>query len=292
MSRLSSVAGLAILTVVNLPVTATAENLRSECFVEPTAVFSECGSSCSLVEECRQPELECKFDIPGWVPEMHGTTTVRGRTANVNVSTREIFESISDFNFIFSGQLEVSYKKWGFLANGYYYNLGVDRSVLPRIDLTAGFAQAIVDFAAIYNVSEDIGLTDWNQSMEADVLLGGRYNLLDTNEITITGPRGRSVTAAGSRQWVDPIIGGRFRAPVTDDFWLTFRGDVGGFGIGSCSQLTYNIEALGRFQCSEHCQLSLGYRLLDIDQEQGSGNNRFAYDMQLRGPIVQLGFQF
>ena len=280
-----------VLSIISRTEVVTAGDLEFTPLM-PNCADTGCSNGCSLVEPCRESKLECKFDIPGWIPEMHGTTTVRGRTADVNVSTREIFESISDFDFIFSGQLEVSYERWGFLANGFYYNLGVDEKILPRIDLTAGFSQAIVDFAATYDVSEDLGLTDWNSAWEADVLLGGRYNLLDAEEITVTGPRGRRVTASGSEHWIDPIIGGRFQAPVTEDVCLKFRGDVGGFGIGSSSQLTWNIEALGEFQCSKHCRLSLGYRLLDIDQEQGSGNDRFAYDMQLRGPIAQLGFNY
>jgi hypothetical protein len=272
------------------------QDLLSECTATPLA-GEACGSGCGLGTACDQtepPQLHWRFDVPAWIPEMHGTTTVRGRTAPVNVSTREVFQSVDDLDFIFAARLEVDYERWGFLADGLYYNLGVDQDVLQRINLSAGFEQAIVDFAATYDIAEVLGLAEAGEEnpWEFELLAGGRYNLLAVDQITITGPRGNSITRSGERDWVDPIVGGLIRAPLTEDFLLSIRGDVGGFGIGSASQFTWNVEALGEFRCSEHCRLMLGYRLLDIDQEQGRGDDRFEYDMQLRGPIARIGFEY
>ena len=161
-----------------------------------------------------------------------------------------------------------------------------------RIDLSVGFAQAIVDFGVTYDIAENLNLPSGPNPWEAEFLVGGRYNLLEADRITITGPRGRSITRSGERDWVDPIIGGIIRAPLNPDLAMSFRGDVGGFGIGSASEFTWNIEALAEYKCSEYCRLMLGYRLLDIDQEQGGGDDRFEYDVQIRGPIARIGFEY
>jgi hypothetical protein len=280
---------LTLAALGGLSVRGQAQELDSDCFLSPSRQFSECGSGCWVRDNCGEPQLQWKFDIPAWLPEMHGDVTVRGRSAPVNVTTPDVFKLVDDIDMAAAGRLEVDYDRWGAFADGIYYNLGINEQVSERINVGFGFEQAIVDFAATYDIAPDVGLPNpW----EAELLIGGRYNLLEVDRITVTGPRGNSVTASGKRDWVDPIIGGRMRAPVRPDLDLSFRGDVGGFGIGSASQFTWNIEALAEFKCSESCRLSLGYRLLDIDQRQGSGNDRFVYDMQIRGPIARIGFEY
>jgi hypothetical protein len=38
--------------------------------------------------------------------------------------------------------------------------------------------------------------------------------------------------------------------------------------------------------------LMVAYRLLDIDFEEGSGRDRFEFDIQMRGPIMALVLTF
>lgn len=281
------------LFVVSIGMFALVPQSHAQSLYEPCQ-----NSACALdhtpcVYECQKPELTFKFGVPLWLPEQHGTVTVRGQSAPVHITTRDDFKLLSsDIDMLFAGRLDVKYGSWGAFADGIYYNVAVSENILPRINLTSGFSQAIVDFAVTYDINSLINGSAITQDWEALVLLGGRYNLLDVNQITLTGSRGRSVTRSGERDWVDPIIGGQVRAPLTEDLWLSFRGDVGGFGIGSASHFTWNIEALAEFQCSDCFQLMMGYRLLDIDQRQGSGNNRFVYDMQIKGPITRLVFSF
>jgi hypothetical protein len=67
-----------------------------------------------------------------------------------------------------------------------------------------------------------------------------------------------------------------------------FRGDLGGFGVGS--DLSYQIELLFGWHATERFTLAFGWRLLDVDYDSGSGANRFIYDIQQQGP--ELGFAF
>ncbi len=271
-------------------------SVATPCFSQ--SEYDRClSSACAsgeipCVYQCQEPELRFKFGIPIWLPEQHGLVAVRGRSAPVNISTRDDFKLLDDLGSVFAGRLDVNYGRWGVFADGLFYNVNVTQGILPRIDLTTGFSQAIVDFAGTYNVKQLINQTPWTQNWDALILVGGRYNLLDANQITITGPRGRSISRSGKQDWVDPIIGGQIFAPVTEDLRLSFRGDIGGFGIGSASQFTWNIEALAEFRCSDCLQLKMGYRLLDIDQRQGSGDNLFRYDVQLRGPIARIVLNF
>ena len=89
------------------------------------------------------------------------------------------------------------------------------------------------------------------------------------------------------RRWVDLVVGNRYATDLGRDFLLLVAADIGGFGIGSSSDLSWN--ALGAFgwKLGERGnKLWLGYRILDVDKESGNVES----DMQLGGPL--LGFEF
>lgn len=114
----------------------------------------------------------------------------------------------------------------------------------------------------------------------------GRYWLVG-GDVTVTGPRGNSVSSSGAREWVDPIIGARVASPLGEGLLFRLRGDIGGFG--AASDFTWNIEAMGEYRCSECCGIQLGYRVLDVDYARGDG---FAYDVNYRGPVAMVVFDF
>lgn len=69
-------------------------------------------------------------------------------------------------------------------------------------------------------------------------------------------------------------------------------GDVGGFGIGDASDLTWNLVAGVTYQVSECMDLRAGYRTLDIDYNSGGGPDEFGLDTRFHGPILGMGIRF
>jgi hypothetical protein len=69
---------------------------------------------------------------------------------------------------------------------------------------------------------------------------------------------------------------------------LLLRFDVGGFGIGDASDITWNLSGLINYKPWKHVGLIAGYRAMDVDYRTGSGLSRFNYDVLMHGPI--LGF--
>jgi len=124
-----------------------------------------------------------------------------------------------------------------------------------------------------------------------EMLAGVRYVALSAG-LTVTGPRGNSVSASGTEDWFDPIVGCRLRVPLGERLTGQVRGDIGGFDIGEASRFTWNIEALLEIRCTERCSLFGGYRWLDIDQVSGDGRDRFGFDMNLNGPLVGFVLDF
>ncbi len=80
---------------------------------------------------------------------------------------------------------------------------------------------------------------------------------------------------------------------LTDDLSLVFRGDIGGFGVGS--DLTWNVAGLLLYDFDlfgMDASVATGYRALYQDFEDGSGANKFAYDVTTQGPILGMVIRF
>ena len=92
-----------------------------------------------------------------------------------------------------------------------------------------------------------------------------------------------------SETWVDPSLVVRLKWPVNR--WLfQFRGNAGGFGIGS--DFYWQTQAYAGYRFSKVFVLSAGYRIVGFDYEKGSDSERFLYDMNTFGGVIRLGFNF
>jgi hypothetical protein len=89
---------------------------------------------------------------------------------------------------------------------------------------------------------------------------------------------------------VDPVIGAIYTWPLSDDWTLNLRGDIGGFGVGS--DFAWQGMATLRWQFSPRAALGVAYRYLDMDYEDGTGSNFFKYDMAMSGPAMGVIFTF
>jgi hypothetical protein len=120
------------------------------------------------------------------------------------------------------------------------------------------------------------------------VLAGLRYNDLQV-EVTATGPLA-SRTAKGSESWIDPIVGAVYAMPVSDAWSFSFRGDIGGFGIGS--DFAWQGIASVRWQASPTVGVIAAYRYISMDYDDGNSSDAFQYDMTLSGPALGVVFTF
>jgi hypothetical protein len=222
---------------------------------------------------------------------MHGDVTIRGETAAVDVSIGDVLDILfGDLDIAALGQIEANYGQCGLIFNGYYVKVSPGGQ-FRNLNFSTEFEQTILDLAFTYQlecVAEALCLPPCSRF---EVLAGARYNVLEGG-LTITGPRGNSVTVDGTEEWLDPIIGGRVRVPLCECATLQVRGDIGGFDWGDASRFTWNIEATVEYRCSERCSLFGGWRWLDIDYEKGSGRQKFAYDVLLSGPLVGIAIDF
>jgi hypothetical protein len=119
--------------------------------------------------------------------------------------------------------------------------------------------------------------------------LGGRLVSLSTG-IDATGRLNEVHSGSASKTWYDPIIVIRTQGAIKDKWLLQFRGDAGGFGVGS--DFSWQIQANAGYRFSKLFQTTIGYRYIGIDYDKGEGAERFLYNIDTYGWVVHFGFNF
>ncbi len=227
-----------------------------------------------------------------WLAGVDGTVGARGLTVDVSASFGDILDA-SDSILAFSGRLEVAKGRWGGFIDGMYMNLGVDDVTGPLgfADIDVTFEMILIDFGATYRIGE------WTPNGEAarnsrditlDLYAGGRYTSL---EIELDPAH----LAARSRDldWLDPIVGGKLVLPINEKWHLATNGDIGGFGVES--DFTWSVTGVigYDFRLFDHpAAVYLGYRAIGWDFTEGSGSERFTWDLVQHGPILGFSLLF
>jgi hypothetical protein len=90
--------------------------------------------------------------------------------------------------------------------------------------------------------------------------------------------------------WFDPVIGLRVAGDLSEKWYLALSGDVGGFSIGSASDLTWQAMLVLGWRFGEHWSAQLGWRALDIQRSRGGTGSKV--ELLLHGPLLAATYRF
>lgn len=213
-----------------------------------------------------------------WLSGLDGDVRIRETEVDVGVGFDDVWDALD-----FGAQVHIEAQKGraGLLVDPTYLALSVDKELnIANAELEMKIW--IVEFGGFYRIGDWSGAKSFPSSL--DVLVGGRCWNLDV-ELDI-GPLRRESDSA----WVDPFVGLRWITQLTDQLLLVVRGDVGGFAIyDDASEFTWNIYAGGGVKLSKNLTFLAGYRVLNVDREEGSN---FEADLTMAGPEIGLLIQF
>lgn len=217
------------------------------------------------------------------LPNMHGTSGLGDLPdAEVNEDPSDIFSHVQVGAMLYT---ELFKGAWAITSDFTYMKLGQD---------IAGKNGIVSGNADIKQLGWEVAvLRKINPWLEGGLAL--QLNSIGSDlHLVVDASNGTQQTKNKelTQTWVDPSILARIKLPLSaNQKWLfQFRGNIGGFGIGS--DLYWQLQAYFGYRFSKLFQLSAGYRVIDIDYEKGSGDERFKYDMTTFGPVVKLGFNF
>jgi hypothetical protein len=208
-----------------------------------------------------------------WMVDMEGDIGIGQANLPVDVPFSDIFDNLEA---VFTVHFEATHRSnWGLFFDYSYLDVGASGAlVTPPVSITIDMASTIVEVGGVYRIE--------NGSHAFDMLGGVRYTKVEP-DLTVTPP-GQKFSL--TEDWYDPIVGVRYFYDFGNKWMFSARGDIGGFGVGC--DFTWNVAALVHFQPWKNVAIVGGYRVLDQDYEDGTGANRFAYDMRLAGPLLGL----
>lgn len=201
-----------------------------------------------------------------------GTQTIRGRDVDVDLSASDIF---SNLEFGAMGAFVARKGDWGFGSDAIWMALGAAGDVGP-VSADVDFDQGAFAFYGLRRLSP-----------AADVTFGLRVNYLG-GKLALASPI--ALTVEQSQTWVDPLVGLNLRSPLDRRVFVRVYSEIGGFGVGST--FTWQIFPTVGVNLGRRSSIDFGYRWLDIDYENGEGNERFAYDTLTQGPVMGFTFRF
>jgi hypothetical protein len=99
---------------------------------------------------------------------------------------------------------------------------------------------------------------------------------------------GTDLHEEASTWWIDPLVGLRAYADLSERLSVTLAGNIGGFDIGSASQFSWEALAFLSLRVGESTSIAVGYRGLGINR----GKSDVAVDIVLHGPLLGLVYAF
>lgn len=213
-----------------------------------------------------------------WFAGTDGNITAGGETYPVDMSFSDVLDDL-DLAMMF--RFEGWKAKWGYYLETFFIDTTSRFTTNGTLLLKVDVDMWIIDLGAGYRIHEFT--TEKGLPGTFDLLAGIRYYDSSTDLFEIEAGNFSSGT-----DWTDFVIGGRLSYPLSEQWIFRLRGDLAFGG----SDLTWNAVAAFDYKWKENWSLLIGYRILDIDYEDGSGANRKAFDLQMDGPALALTYSW
>lgn len=213
----------------------------------------------------------------GWVSAIDGDVGIGHLSSPVDVSMSDTLDSL---DMTYMGLVEASYGKWSFGVDLIYGKLSQDIGGGGHLFDSFRFEQKqwLITPMVSYRAVE----TD---RYHMDVFAGARFTVIEV-ELTGRFARGGEETVSRDTDWVDPIIGVRGQADLSDKWFFRYYGDIGGFGVNS--DLTWQAFAGIGYKVTDNVNVALGYRGLGVDYSDGP----LTLDTVTHGPVIGLEVHF
>ncbi len=201
---------------------------------------------------------------------------------DLDVGTNTILENLHFGGMI---RLEALYRqRFGAFIDVAYMKLGAATDTpLTGGRVRIGARQLIAEGMLTYRLFQ-------NQQTWVEAYAGTRYWDI-TLDINANGTVAGNFVQDWGDEWWDPVIGARFLHQFNDRWSVNFRGDVGGFGVGS--EFSWNLQGGVGYHFNDTWSVHAQYKGLGVNYENGkSGSASFAYDTITHGPLVGVRARF
>ena len=240
-----------------------------------------CCTSQVLGQDVRDPQYDdWEFTLAPYLfmASINGDAAIAvdGRS-EVDLNFGDLLKKLQ-FAFMMRG--EVFKGNWGVMADYLYMRLGDDLDTPEDVVANIELRQSIFELFVSRRIRHAWGWVD---------VYGGIRTWYFKTDLNLEG---LDVTRVSFKEnWVDPVIGGRAVLQFSDRFKAIFRGDIGGFGVGS--DFSYTAQAGVGYHFADWFGMSLQYKYLYVDYNNDkAAPDLFIYDAATNGPLLGMVFQF
>lgn len=226
-----------------------------------------------------------QLTLYGWVPGIKGDQTLPSGDPLIDLGPTDVLGALEG---AFFGAAEFRRGRWGLIFDFMYADLEQDGiatgTIIPGAapaNATAAATFKVATAALAYRVLEA-------GTQFVDIYGGLRYYDVEAVFTFKIPSIGFETARAASSTWTDAIIGLRGQVQLTDQWSLTGLADVGGFGIGSSSEFSWQALITADYAFSDRLTGRIGYRHMGIDNI----SNDLNLDLDLGGPVIGLTWAF
>ncbi len=253
---------------------------------------SHAGNNIPIEDDYENPTSDWRFIVSPYAWLAGQATDVGGE------KIRQSFNDVSSLaNFGFQLNTLVMYKKWIFLADGTYADLGSNTEQgLLMIDLN--IKQYILDLKLGYLVHsalerDEVESVIRGWALEANA--GAKYwrnDVMFGYKIEIGSPPYVEGGFTEPQAWWDLMVGLKARFILSRSVLLGISANGGGFGIGNSSKFSYDFTYVNTFKVSKLISITAGYRTFRYKREEGEGDDILETKVSAFGPLLGVSFVF
>jgi hypothetical protein len=200
--------------------------------------------------------------------------TIDARDQSVGIDFKDL---VDDLEIAFMGHVEAQGDKLGGFVDVVFVGVGSNES-RPNADLNVDNDTTSMDLAVVWSPGSEpfTGL---------ETYAGLRYISNDFNLVVDPIPPALPTLEGGiDESYYDALLGVRYITPVSDNWRLTFQGDLS-FGD---TEGTFSLGAYAGYVTGQHHFIA-GYKHFEMDLESGNGGD---LTVTMTGPVLAYGYRF
>lgn len=213
----------------------------------------------------------------GWLPALTARLDTPLGPVRVEQSISDVLDRL---DFALFATYEAGRGRWALIADLAHAELSQSQTLPPG----APFAAARIDTRLTAVSAHAAWRVAETETVGIDLAAGLRHYDLSLRA-TLSGP---PLALRLGERWTDPVIGAR----AAFDFGAGWRGevslDLGGFGIGRASDLSWQATAEAEYAFNDRWSALIGYRHLSVDRPV-DGN---ASKLEISGPVNGVRARF
>ncbi|MEL6572422.1 MAG: hypothetical protein AAFQ64_12215 [Pseudomonadota bacterium] len=192
----------------------------------------------------------------GWLPGI--TTTVETPLGEVEAEV-EFSDIIDKLDFAFLAALEARNGPWALVGDLQYFDLSAETS-------TQTAAIDTVDVDSQVTILGGYALYEVSNSPDTRIELGGGLRFYDAKfDTVVSGATPLSFSDDGN--WADAVLSARVTRTFNSDWFGVAYTDVGGFGLGDSSDLTWQAYVAAGYRLNASWSAVAGYRHLMFERD-------------------------